>query len=111
MTENWACIKEVDPREHRSRDSCPSESLCGPAMIGNPWSLPGGEESHETGQDTCCTVTPRDSNKQQPEGLIRVQVLFCSAFQRGLNPSAQRTTMRFGKSEEFRFPPSRAGGA
>ena len=36
MTENWACIKEVGPREHHRGDSCPSESLCGPAMIRSP---------------------------------------------------------------------------
>ena len=79
------------------------ESLCGPVMIGNPQSLPGGEASQYTGWDPSCTVTPRDSNKQWPEGLIRVQVLFCSAFQRGLNPSALRTILRFRKSRNSDF--------
>ena len=109
MTENRAYIKEVDRREHHRGDSCPSEPLW-PAMIRNP-QVSGGEASHYTGQDPSCTVTPRDSNKQWPEGPIRVQVLFCLAFQRGPNTPAQRTTMKSGKSEEFRLPSSRAGDA
>ena len=33
MTENWACIKEVDPGEHHSRDSFPQR-----ASVALPWS-------------------------------------------------------------------------
>ena len=85
-------------------------SLCGPAMIRNP-QVSGGEATHYMGQDPSCTVTPRVSNKQWPEGPIRVQVLFCLAFQRGPNTPAQRTTMKPGKSQEFRLPSSRAADA
>ena len=56
MTENWACIKEVDPVEHHIRDSCPSESLCGPTMIANPQVSPrrGSISLHGAGHVLHC---------------------------------------------------------
>ena len=59
MTENWAGIKEVDSREHHRGDSCPSESLCGPAMIRNPQVSPrrGSIPLHGAGPILHCDAT------------------------------------------------------
>ena len=59
MTENWACIKRVGPREHQRGDSCPSESLCGLAMIRNPKVSPsrGSIPLHGAGPILHCDAT------------------------------------------------------
>ena len=87
MTENWACIKEVDCREHHRGDSCPSEPLW-PCHDQEPPGLRRGSDPlHGAGPILHCDATCQQQ-----------------AMARGSNQSAGPVLLGFPKRTEHPCP-------